>query len=381
MKICYVTTYDARDVREWSGLGAFIARMLANCGAEIDYCGPLEGKRSLAAKAQQLYCQRVAKRVHVRGREPWQLKNYARQVETHIARTNPDVIFSPGTTAVALVDCKQPIVTWTDATFASLVDFYPGYSNLCRHTLADGNAMEKSALDRSSLTLYSSDWAARSAVEKYGVPAKKVHVVPFGANVDAPTCIEQVRETARSRPADCCNLLFVASDWLRKGGDTVLKVAEKLEERGIRTELAIIGQPPPVSTNLPRGVRVLGFIDKNSAEGQARIAREFAAAHFLLLPSVAECCPVSIAEASAFGVPCVVSNVGGMSTALRDNLNGCILPLDSFADEATSYIAKMLSRHDEYIAVTESCRREYEERLNWETAGQQVQMLIRALLS
>lgn len=380
MKICYVTLYDATDLKQWSGTGTFIARSLQAQGATIDYCAPLENERSLAAKASQLYCQRITGKQHLRGREPWQLKNYARQIERHIAQSKPDVIVSPGTIPIALLDCKQPIVSWTDATFASLVDFYPGYSNLCGHTLADGNAMEQAALDRCALAIYSSAWAAHSATGRYGAKPDKTRVVPFGANIaDAPQK-QEVEKSIAERGGDVCRLLFAGVEWRRKGGDLVLATARELGQRGVSVELTLIGAEPPQESALPARCRVLGFLDKNTAEGAAKIREEFARAHFLLLPSRAECCAVVLAEASAFGVPGVASNVGGNAAAIREGVNGCMLPLEGFVECAAGFIAATFGDGDRYRELALSSRSEYEDRLNWDVAGASAMNLIRKLL-
>lgn len=372
MKICYVTTYDASDRRQWSGLGAFIARALQAQGAEIDYCGSLVNKRSLLAKAEQQYCQRVAGKVHLRGRELWQLENYARQVKNHIAKTRPDLIFSPGTIPIALLDCDKPIVTWTDATFGSLVDFYPGYSKLCGHTLRDGHSMEKAALERCKLAIFSSDWAARSAVERYAVRPEKVKTVPFGPNFENLPLEKEVEAAIEARPFETCRLLFVASEWQRKGGDYVLATVRELEIQGIPTELTLIGCAPPSAEKLPDGTRGLGFLDKNSAQDAAKLREEFLRAHFLLLPSRAECCAVVLAEAMAFGVPAIASDVGGNATLVHEGANGRMVPLSQFVESAAGYVRDLHSKPERYRELARSCRAEYESRLKWECAGERV---------
>jgi hypothetical protein len=70
----------------------------------------------------------------------------------------------------------------TDATFAGVLDFYPEFSNRCqteaniRNTLAN----EASALERASLVVYYSEWAARTATSNYAVNLEKIKVVPAG---------------------------------------------------------------------------------------------------------------------------------------------------------------------------------------------------------
>jgi len=379
LRIAYVTTYDANDVRNWSGSGYFIARTLESSGASVEFCGPLRVKRSLLAKGRQMLCERVRGKIHGRGREPWQLRNYARQVKLRLRDAQPDVVFSPGTIAISLVECRQPIVFWTDALFESLVDFYPQYTGLCPHTLRDAHAMEKAALDRCALAIFSSTWAARSAIETYGAHPGKVRVVPFGANLANPPSQREALEAIRLRPTDQCNLLFIGMEWARKGADLALATAERLHRWGLRIEMTMIGVRPPLSSGLPSWVRALGYLDKRTEEDRGVLHRELSRSHFLVLPSRAECCAVVLAEANAFGVPCITTKVGGIPTVVRSGVNGEVFPVESFIDEAAAAIQSLLADQGRYRELAESARHEYDARLNWEVAGREVTSLLGGL--
>jgi glycosyltransferase involved in cell wall biosynthesis len=72
---------------------------------------------------------------------------------------------------------------------------------------------------------------------------------------------------------------------------------------------------------------VKGFIPKNTKTGQALLESLLADAHFLVLPTRADCVPVVIAEANSVGLPVVTSNVGGIPTVVRTDVNGAMFPL------------------------------------------------------
>src|SRR6185436_3482760 len=95
-------------------------------------------------------------------------------------------------------------------------------------SLARGHAMEQRAIDRAALAIYSSDWAASSAIARYHADRNKVKVVPFGANIEESRTLEEVRAMIAARPRDVCRLLFVGVGWERKGGDIAIEVARLL---------------------------------------------------------------------------------------------------------------------------------------------------------
>ena len=72
----------------------------------------------------------------------------------------------------------------TGGAFALLVGWYSSYSGLSARTTRLGDRWEREALQRTALCIYSSQWAARSAVEDYGVDPDRIAIVQFGANFD-----------------------------------------------------------------------------------------------------------------------------------------------------------------------------------------------------
>jgi glycosyltransferase involved in cell wall biosynthesis len=305
---------------------------------------------------------------------PERLKDYAAQAENSLARIQHDVIFSPGTIPIAYLKSNKPIVFWTDATFAGIRDFYQGSINLCPETIRNGNTAEQQALSKCRLAIYSSDWAANSAKKFYDVDPAKVKVVPFGANITSERTLQQLESILAAKNFDACKLLFLGVDWLRKGGDTALNVAKILNQRNIRTELHIAGCSPP--GNFPDYVKQHGFIPKETLDGKKLFTQLMTEAHFLILPSRAECYGVVFAEASSFGLPSLATNVGGIPSAIRNGINGQTFATEESPEHYCDYIEKILSSKQAYNELARSSFREYSERLNWRVAGRTVHNLL-----
>src|SRR5262245_38646001 len=174
MRIGYVTTYDAADVSEWSGLGYFMAKALENQLLDVVRVGPLTEYVDSVLRAKHLFARYVTGRDWQNQRDPRVLKSYADQVSRKLKDLAVDVVFSPGTIPISYLECDLPIVFWTDATCAGMTNFYPGWSNLSRDSQRNGNNMEQAALSKCRLAIYSSDWAANTAKTNYEVDARKV---------------------------------------------------------------------------------------------------------------------------------------------------------------------------------------------------------------
>jgi glycosyltransferase involved in cell wall biosynthesis len=380
MRLSYITEYEASEINNWSGLGYYIARALAQQGFELDYIGKLKSSLfyRLYGKSKRLVYW-FANKKYLRGRDPGLAKIYAAQIHEHPAFSNADIVFSPGSIPISYLDCPQPVVFWADATFAGMLDFYPQYSSLCAESVRNGNMLEQSALDRCRLAIYGSDWAAQSALENYRVAADKVRVVPFGANINKDYSLDEIKSMINARSRSVCKLLFVGVDWMRKGGDIALQVAGQIHDRGISVELAIVGCIPPV--RLSHYVKSYGFLSKSSRNGATRLNQLFAESHFLIVPSRAEAYGLVFAEASAYGVPALATNVGGIPTIIHDGKNGSTFALDAPAAEYANFIDRLWSRPDEYYQLALSSYAAYREGLNWQSAGKAVKALLEACCS
>lgn len=380
MKIAYVTTYDSSDVKNWSGLGSYIHYALQSQGLQTKTIGNLSNKNSVTSRIKKKIYTKIFSKRYLETREPIFLKNYAAQVKSALADVPCDIVFSPGTIPIAYLQTEKPVVFWTDATFAGMVDFYPSYSNLCAETIAKGNKMEQLALSKCRLAIYSSEWAANTAIENYDVDANKVKVVPFGANINCKRNFHDINLLVENKQFDVCKLLFVGVDWTRKGGDTALKVAELLNKRGIKTELHVVGCKPQVEF-IPSFVKLHGFVSKTTDEGREILDRLYSESHFFILPSRAECYGVVFAEASSFGLPSLATKVGGITTAVKDYKNGHTFSLDESPEKYCDFIEEFMSSKQKYAELAASSFAEYSKNLNWACSGKKVSKFLQEFCS
>ena len=75
--------------------------------------------------------------------------------------------------------------------------------------------------------------------------------------------------------------------------------------------------------------------------------KEFLADHsansVLINASSTEGIPVSMMEAMSFGIPCIGTNVGGVSEIIEDGINGFLMPAELSAKTAADFISKYFS--------------------------------------
>ena len=169
MKIAYVTTYDAKDVNNWSGLGKYIANTVKKYVGEISYIGPLKPNRNMIQVLKKAYYKMIRGEHYNLERTMRAGKYYARQVEEYLKGLGEkfDLVFSPGSIPIAYTNIDLPVIFWADATWASMINYYPASKFISNVSINDGNRMEQRILDKCTLAIFSSEWAANSAINDY----------------------------------------------------------------------------------------------------------------------------------------------------------------------------------------------------------------------
>jgi glycosyltransferase involved in cell wall biosynthesis len=371
MRAAFVTIDDPFDATAWSGINRSMALALEKQDIELDYIGPLRDPYRTLKRARRALDRALGRSGYLPDRSHLSARSFASQIGQRLRYRRPDLVFATGTIPIAFLETDIPIAFWTDANFASMLDFYPSYSGVSGRSVTAGNEIEARALDRAALAIYSSDWAARTAVDNYGVDAGKVAVVPFGPNLVPLPDRAAVEELVEQRPSDSCRLLFLGVDWERKGGKTAVATARSLNESGRPTTLVVVGSEVPERDRAPF-VNSRGFIDKTTESGRTELSRLLAETHLLVHPARADATPVALAEANAFGIPVLAADVGGISTIVQEGRNGHLLAAGAGGDAYAEHVRRIMDDHGHYRRFALDAHDVYARRLNWHVAGASV---------
>lgn len=380
MRIAYATTFDATDVHQWSGTPYYMSQAFARESAALTYIGSLQRKLPPFFKAKQIVKKYLANQRESPRFNITAAQHYSLQVAQRLKNLAADVVISPLVNPIAYLDCQQPIILWTDALYAALLGFYSPFSAHSAQTVAQGNLVTAACLARTRLALFSSEWAANSARELYGIEREKIKVVPFGANISSAPSYEDVQAYIQRRSTKNLNLLFLAKSWERKGGDTVIATTMALHAAGVPVTLNIIGFAPKDLPPLPDYIKPLGFISKHTQAGQQKIQQLLSETHFLFVPSRAEAYGIVFCEANAYGVPCLTTYVGGISSIIKDNINGMTFSLQATPQDYCNYILQTFGNPESYRQLALASYQEYNTRLNWQSAVEQAKGYIAEVL-
>lgn len=376
MKLAFATTFDSHNITKWSGTPFHMARAFEQQNITVLRIGGLKRHLPPYFKLKQLwnkllYHQRESPRFNLVA-----AKHYSEQLTKKLAHIKMDAILAPQMNPISFFNGHIPLVLWTDALYANLLGFYSGFFNHSPHTIHQGHTLVKECLSRCHIAIFSSDWAAETAIHTYGMDRKKIKVVPFGANLSYTPTQDAIHRFLKKRSKKIIQLLFIGKQWERKGGDTVLQTAHALHNSGHAVQLHIVGCSLPRSIQTPSFITSHGFISKHSKEGQKKLHQLFEESHLLFVPSRAEAYGMVFCEANAFAMPCVTTSVGGISTIVKNNINGMTFPLETPPSIYGEYIIRLMQDHENYERLALSSFHEYQTRLNWEVATRTVRQLI-----
>lgn len=380
LRIAFLTSTNPKDRRSWSGLHFMLGQALEKHVGDVEYLGPVS-LRYFFALGDRL--NKVVgwltggKRYHY-SISVLTAKLYASIFKAKLRGKQFDLIFAPASyTEIAYLDTSIPIVSCGDSTVTQLIDYYAGLSNLLPVSKKELAHIEQRAVRNSSLLVFSSQWAANSAIYEFGAPPEDVLALPFGANM---TALHSRDEVLRHRKGAVCHLLFVGVEWARKGGEIALETLVELNNMGIDARLTICGTVPPAGF-AHENLTVIPFLDKNQPDQLAQLVQLYLDADFFLLPSRAECAAITFCEASAFGVPSFTTDTGGIADFVEEGVNGYRLSLAARGRDFAAAISQVFANDDLYSQLRVSSRELFEQRLNWDAWGRRMKQVLESRFS
>lgn len=378
LKIAFLTATDARDKSSRSGTLYYMAKALEKHCGDVYYLGPLNSRMEKLTRFFNNLSLAIFKKSYAYEHSLLLSWSYAGIIREKLKGEDFDVIFAPvASTELASLSTDIPIIYTADATFNLISNYYPDYfSGQLEISGKEGNLIEQSAIEKADLLLYPTSWAANSAVNDYKVDKSKVNIIPYGANMDYIPSREAALNRKRS---DKCRLLFLGVEWERKGGEIAFETLLELEKSGVSAELIVCGTVPPDEFK-HEDMKVIPFLDKNDREENKKLQNLFLKSDFLLLPSRTEAYGVVFCEANAYGLPAVTTDTGGIPGVIEEGKNGYMLPLDSRGDEYANLIRKLYEDEERYHQLVISSRETFEDKLNWDSWGRRVSVLIKQLL-
>lgn len=258
-------------------------------------------------------------------------------------RHRPDAVLTFGCAPVAYYAADAPVFLYIDALYLYKARVYGWISeaSLPDYELKSMRRIDDLGLENCARALFTSATIAAESREMFPAHASKITSVGIGANLD-----EEVAPVG-VRPSDATGILFMSTNFERKGGRFALHLLRLL--RGVipSVRLHIVGDFPDQEETSGENVVYHGWIDKSSPGDLARLRRILEGIHLSILPTHGDLSPHSICEMNALGIPTVARRVAGIPDLIEDGATGRVID-DWDEQKWISAILDVLDRLDEY---------------------------------
>ena len=213
--------------------------------------------------------------------------------------------------------------------------------------------------DAAAAVVTVSEANARHLVQRLGIPAGHLHVIPCGVDTDRFTPAEEEEKPAPPVVACVARLRPV------KNLELLLRACAMLQARRVPFRCVVLGDGPSrpgleaVRTELALDhvVTFLGAVEQDAVRSWLRRAA------VAVLTSRSEGMPVSLMEAAACGLPAVAPAVGGIPELIEDGVTGLVTPPDD-APALAAALERLLLDRDLRAGLGAAARRRAEERFS-----------------
>jgi glycosyltransferase involved in cell wall biosynthesis len=250
-------------------------------------------------------------------------------------RDRADVILQHGT--IFSSECQPdgpPVVVYTDFTYRLAQREDPWRDPFTNAAQSERwNELEALAARRAAFVLTRSEYVRRSMIDDYGIPPERVAAVGGGINFETLPEPQTLTDAPR--------ILFIGTNFERKGGQQLVAAFQQVRERVPDAELWLVTHHEEIAGP---GIRRIA-----PTRDRAAITELYRSAGVFAMPSRCETWGDVFLEAMAYGLPCIGTTNDAMPEIIEHGVTGYVVP----PDDVTS-----LAQHLEQLLTDPALRRQ-----------------------
>jgi glycosyltransferase involved in cell wall biosynthesis len=248
----------------------------------------------------------------------------------------PMLIYTDYTTRISTERSYRTSFPWTDDQLAKFIEY------------------EGQAYLRAAHIFTRSNLIRENIVNEYGIPAERVSQVGGGINFDP---LPEVPIRASKEGA---MLLFIGSNFLRKGGDVLLKAFSIAHRRFPKARLKVLTRDTVRPIYPMDGVEIIPYV-----WDRERIGRLYTEADLFVLPSRQETWGDVFLEAAAYSLPSIGTFGQAMEEIIDDGKTGLLVNIDNIEQLANAMIC-LLSDPDLRLSMGFQARKKAVSQYTWD---------------
>ncbi|HRT67315.1 MAG TPA: glycosyltransferase, partial [Bacteroidota bacterium] len=128
-----------------------------------------------------------------------------------------------------------------------------------------------------------------------------------------------------------------------------------------------------------KNVKIFENLNKSNPQESEKFNKLLSESHFMLFPTRADTYGHVVCEASAFGVPTMASNTGGVSEVVKNGVNGFLFDFNKpgTIEEIAGTIIYYFNNPIEYRQLCLSSYQRYKQELNWDIIVSKILQVIK----
>ena len=354
-KITLITAWDMDDPYSWSGVCYHAVRALER-NADVHRIQLKTNKPHVIDRALTFLMGRFGKAYLPSHGLATSIRDSIRTRHTlkSIGEADAYVFLAASTSSIALTSYITKVQV-TDSSFSAMeLSYYPNHQ-LSRISSVQGKIVDWLGARGTDLYSVASEWSQEVLFRDLHIPAEKNILNPFGPG----TVPVQYRVPFQKTEAEPLKLLFISSHWVRKGGDHVLSIAEKVRKTR-PVELTIVGKVPQ---ELPEWVEHLPYMSREE------LSVVYSEHDILLEITSGSAGGVVVTDALCHGLPVLATRVGGMLTLVQHEKTGWLIPAENSVEQGTQILSH-LPRSDVENASAQSLK--LSEEYTWDRWAQRL---------
>ena len=261
-------------------------------------------------------------------------------------------------------------ISYHDGNLPELLNSGFGMEGVSRKRIDQALRYEEEAAQQMTAVFTFSEYLRESFIRDYRVTAERVFNVGGAVNLSTIPAPNLAKDYTANR------ILFIGTEFNRKGGPQLLKAFAIVRESIATAELHIVG--PHNLDNLPPGVIFHGHLSKADPVQSAKLEELFRTSTLFVLPSLYEPFGIAPLEAMLYGLPAIVTNAWALRECVTPGVNGDLAEKGN-AEDLAAKITQLLSDPTRLAIMGRQAREIVLTRYTWPAVVQRMAAAIRTL--
>jgi glycosyltransferase involved in cell wall biosynthesis len=261
-------------------------------------------------------------------------------------------------------------ISYHDGNLAELLSSGFGLEGVSNMRIEQALEYEHDTARRMTAIFTFSEYLRHSFIHAYGVPAERVFNVGGGINLPQPPEPDSAKTYTAPR------ILFIGTEFVRKGGPQLLAAFKIVREKIPAAELHIVG--PTAVDNLPAGATLHGHLSKADPAQKQKLESLFRSASVFALPSLYEPFGIAPLEAMLYQLPSVLTNAWALREFVTPGVNGELVEKGSTEDLGEKLTA-LLADPGRLATMGQSARETVLERYTWPAVAARMAKAIKSI--